>query len=553
MQSHLLLSGFWHRVGNAHVRLPPHQSAEDAAALARTGTQDAPGFWAMICVQSDGCVTVFGDRIGSIPVFYFVSGTILVIGDDAESVARKAGVGDAIDDDAVLEYLQAGYVQGPGTLFLDVHRREAGETLRFVPGPAGWVLSREFVPTIERLTHGGTDLAEYFGGLDAALQASAERLARTRRGQDLWVPLSAGLDSRIVTYYLRDACPTAVRAFSYGPADSRDVAGARSAAHALGIPWHRIASDEAVTISRDSRALIDKVIDENNLTTAMPYLQDWPHLIPEFSGADQIRGGIVCPGHSGDVPTGEMNYLPLRLAKSTRQAAGRISAHHMSLWPQTLTGDIQRRLCGRTLTTLHRYGITDSTAHSAGDLWNANNRQSKWLVNSVRGFEVFGCSWWMPLWDIDFVAFWKSVPLQLIERRLLYREFARWRLDESSVQRPSTKGRTFANVRRDAREIAIMLRLSAWPPLRAATIAQRRARHIWTGSVQRLDSSGVVRAIMGGIPPKPWEFQSANSLVTLFALDRLRRNGTLNDGHFGPGDKVLLRLNHIAHELSWGS
>lgn len=66
-------------------------------------------------------------------------------------------------------------------------------------------------------------------------------------------------------------------------------------------------------------------------------------------------------------------------------------------------------------------------------------------------------------------------------------------------------------------------------------------------------SNGVVRAIMGGIPPKPWEFQSANSLVTLFALDRLRRNGTLNDGHFGPGDKVLLRLNHIAHELSWGS
>ena len=57
------------------------------------------------------------------------------------------------------------------------------------------------------------------------------------------------------------------------------------------------------------------------------------------------------------------------------------------------------------------------------ELWDWQERQAKYIVNSVRVYEQFQLDWWMPLWDIEFVRFWESVPLELREGRVWFKDW----------------------------------------------------------------------------------------------------------------------------------
>ncbi|MCY1237684.1 hypothetical protein D9M72_503920 [compost metagenome] len=57
------------------------------------------------------------------------------------------------------------------------------------------------------------------------------------------------------------------------------------------------------------------------------------------------------------------------------------------------------------------------------ELWDWQERQSKYIVNSVRVYEQFSLNWWLPLWDSEFLEFWQLIPLQLRKGRLWYKDW----------------------------------------------------------------------------------------------------------------------------------
>ncbi len=44
-------------------------------------------------------------------------------------------------------------------------------------------------------------------------------------------------------------------------------------------------------------------------------------------------------------------------------------------------------------------------------MWAWQERQAKFITNSVRAYEYWGLDWWLPLWDAEYMAFWQHVPL----------------------------------------------------------------------------------------------------------------------------------------------
>ena len=50
------------------------------------------------------------------------------------------------------------------------------------------------------------------------------------------------------------------------------------------------------------------------------------------------------------------------------------------------------------------------------------NRQSKYVLNGLRTYEYFGHDWHIPLWDREYMDFWKTVPLHLKENQKLYKK-----------------------------------------------------------------------------------------------------------------------------------
>ena len=49
-------------------------------------------------------------------------------------------------------------------------------------------------------------------------------------------------------------------------------------------------------------------------------------------------------------------------------------------------------------------------------------RQSKHCLSRQRNYENFGLSWALPLWDNDYLEFWKKIPFELKLNRKFYKE-----------------------------------------------------------------------------------------------------------------------------------
>ena len=56
---------------------------------------------------------------------------------------------------------------------------------------------------------------------------------------------------------------------------------------------------------------------------------------------------------------------------------------------------------------------------NAIELFDFNERQAKFIVNSVRAYEFFGYQWRIPLWDVELMDFFLKIGLeQRIQQRI---------------------------------------------------------------------------------------------------------------------------------------
>lgn len=60
------------------------------------------------------------------------------------------------------------------------------------------------------------------------------------------------------------------------------------------------------------------------------------------------------------------------------------------------------------------------SAASAFERWEWQERQAKFIVNSVRVYEAFGHEWRLPWWDASLMDFWSMIPVHMRARRALF-------------------------------------------------------------------------------------------------------------------------------------
>lgn len=63
-------------------------------------------------------------------------------------------------------------------------------------------------------------------------------------------------------------------------------------------------------------------------------------------------------------------------------------------------------------------------AASLYEYWNLQERQAKFILNSLRVYEYFGYEWQLFHWDLRLMDFWAKVPLELRLERKLWQHYA---------------------------------------------------------------------------------------------------------------------------------
>ena len=404
----------------SHLSTAPPSPQSLPASLTRLN-----GFYAWV-TQADQELRAGVDHIRSRPLFFGQAGGRFYLADEAEWVRQQ--VGDQVMDPIAREEFQlAGYVTGADTLFPHVKQLQAGECLTATVGEGGII--RVETQRYYRFLH--TEPARYdetaLGAeLERVAVASVQRLIDYANGRQILVPLSGGYDSRLIVTHLKRLGYDNVLTFTYGVPGNQESAYSKRVADALGLRWHFVEYSEALW--REAWQTPERWAYQKwgSGWTSIAHVQDW--LAVKVMKAQGVLESdcLFVPGHTGDFISG--GHIPANTFERTSftlaVAADAVFSKHYGLAPLKFFDTSRQTWAERIRDRMERDGIV--TAWEYADVcekWEWQERQAKFICNSVRVYEFFGYDWWMPLWDLEFVDFWEGVPLVLRKEREWYKEY----------------------------------------------------------------------------------------------------------------------------------
>ncbi|MEL3911679.1 hypothetical protein [Treponema pedis] len=380
------------------------------------------GFFSFI-IKKENVLYFAVDRVRSIPLFYSINNDGLFISNDAEAV-RKIAKNTELDPIAVQEFT-ANQVTGKDTLFKDVKQVQAGESIEAsLDNVKGIRLSeyRYFTFThSERYSITDSDMLRK--RMLLTFSASIDRLISYADGRQLVLPLSAGYDSRFIALMLYKKGVKNVVCFSYGKSGNFEAVTSKQIADKLGFKWHFVEYTDELWYHWVKSDEYIRYLRMSSGWASLPCTQDWP-AVYELKKRNLISSdAIFIPGHVGDSLAG--SDVPMIVNSKIRFNTSRFInnlfiCYYNNL--QNLPKDVLKNkiknkwrvIKNRTLENLDISSISSPEEYAdAYEKWNWLESNPKFIINSVRVYEFWGYDWYLPFLDMEFMEYWKDVPLIL--------------------------------------------------------------------------------------------------------------------------------------------
>jgi len=363
------------------------------------------------------------DRIRSIPLFYAKTDSSLDISDDANNLREQ--INPLLNEISGAEFLVAGYVTGSATLFDGIYQIRAGEYLD-VTGEGGFLTTSVYHRFWHENYYPDTE-EELLKRLDIVFTQVFRRLITSikEHGYQIVVPLSGGLDSRVIVSMLKRCGVDDAICFSYGRKGNREAKISRQVAEVLGYQWLFV---EYPTNNSDYYQPEDlkKFQRYAGNLVSLPHIQDF-FAVKKLKADRAIPdNAIFLPGHTGDMLTG--SHIPRNLDRSQDCTNETFWEHilrtHYCLWDWRNVAQIDQIFKEIIEKAIAGVEVDDSeSCANAIELFDFSERQAKFIVNSVRVYEFFGYSWGIPLWDNELIEFFKKIPLKYRVGSCLYKKY----------------------------------------------------------------------------------------------------------------------------------
>ncbi|MDP6175652.1 MAG: asparagine synthase-related protein, partial [Rhodospirillales bacterium] len=268
-------------------------------------TAGLDGHFALVVARGGEALAAV-DRIASIPLSYGFDGAAWRVDGNARRLAAGLGA-TRVNPDAALALAMSGATIGSATLLEGLETLGAGEAVLFrlgrepqrrrlylyIPYP-GESSSADDPKLRRRLTH-------VTMGIFEKMEASLD-------GRPVAVPLSAGLDSRLVACALKELGMENVTCFSYGRHGNFEAEGARRMAAKLGYDWifvEHTPRQQAATFASEECRAFEAFADPLN---AIPFHQDF-FAVGSLKEEGKIpQEAVIVNGQSGDYIAG--NHIP---------------------------------------------------------------------------------------------------------------------------------------------------------------------------------------------------------------------------------------------------
>jgi asparagine synthase (glutamine-hydrolysing) len=370
------------------------------------------------------------DRIRTIPLFYFWDGKRFVIGSHAGRLAQKFELSlQGIDPDGALAVAMAGYTIGGRTLYRSLKQLQAGESIVLAgnrPKVSPYYYYRAW-------DGANTDLDILRNNLREVTLEILERMVKGVNGRPIVLPLSGGLDSRLILSGIAELGYRNVRCYAYGQPRNFEAKLSQRIAKHLGYKWTFIPYTQESQRRVFEKSLHKDFITYGDTCASVPFEQDFYAVRRLRESGWAPEDSVFVNGQSGDFITG--NHIPETLwcpkpdltpEERERHVIDALIAKHFSLWESLKTPGNIERLSGLFRELWEKIGVTFEETNSDYGFYECaefHNRQANYVTTGQRIYEFFGFDWRLPLWDALYIDFWEKAPLRAKIRQSLYKTF----------------------------------------------------------------------------------------------------------------------------------
>lgn len=371
-----------------------------------------------IIIQSSNTIMAAVDRVRGYPLFYSSDlETLTNHADNIDNTLNKSNY----NEQAALEFAMSGYTVGSKTLHKNISLLQAGEYLisnenktkikewfRYSPKPQANKSEHEL---IEELGH--------------ILDRAIKRAIDICNGNKIWVPLSGGLDSRIILAKLKEHnCPN-LQCFSYGTAGNFEAQKAKEVAAILNVPWQMITAEPSKAQSlynTETRKNYDHFAA--NYSCAPTFTEFEALYLAKQKGIIK-DGDFIINGQTGDFISGGHVNESFYDSKSLTidDALNYAVKKHFSLWPHLQTPDNKQSIKSANSCYFENCDGSRESIMAAYETFEWRERQTKMVVHAQRCYDYFGLKWTLPLWDHDIIEFFQYLDYALKRNQNLYKSY----------------------------------------------------------------------------------------------------------------------------------
>lgn len=380
----------------------------------QTSIEKLTGFFSII-YQSGNSMFAAVDHIRSHPLFYGTLGEIFFLSDNAEWVREQIRE-EHIDPIAREEFLLTGFVTGQDTLFANLKQLQAGEYLVVKNGKIKITRYFKFL----HIEPEQWNEKELFDELDLITRKSIQRLIEYANGRQIVVPLSGGYDSRLIVTLLKELGYENVLTFTYGVEGNKESEYSKIVANRLGLKWYFVEYTPELWQREWKDESRKKYYEYASNHVSLPHTQDWLAVKLMKERGEIEKEAVFVPGHC--CVTGFINEGVLSETWTQEDTIRDLFQKHFSLRPAHWNMYLNISETKNKIIQLTGSDLNDQPHTIASQMMSLNwaERQCKFTSNSVRVYEFFGYDWWLPLWDYNFILFWKVFPLSLRLNRVFY-------------------------------------------------------------------------------------------------------------------------------------
>ncbi|MEA2107421.1 MAG: asparagine synthase C-terminal domain-containing protein [Bacteroidota bacterium] len=364
------------------------------------------GLFTIIIKFNKECFLI-SDITRTFPIVYYKNKNNWVITDNVGWLRKKYNLEK--DDLSCKEFLVSGLVTKKNSLFQNVYQVQAGEIVSINQNKVNSIRYYIFPQMKEK---SNLTFIENSNKLKKILDNLGEKLVKQLNGKMAVIPLSGGLDSRLIVSLLKKKKYENVVCFTYGKINSFEVKRSQRIAKKLGYSWYFIPYDDKIYNSFCSSGEFYDYAEY-----ACNYLSIFS--IQEYFAVKYLKerkilpvNSVFIPGHAGDFIAGSHLKEKYKQIKNESDLLKTIIDKHYQLNKILDTQEIDQKIISFPFNELPFINILEQ--------WNWMERQSKFIVNACRNYDFFNYEFLLPLWDKDLVDFFSKLPFELRYKKQLY-------------------------------------------------------------------------------------------------------------------------------------